>query len=57
MTTMNATEKPAKAGRKYVSAIDGCSAAGSGAAGGAGSTANEDTACDGQYDSEPANEA
>jgi hypothetical protein len=50
------TNKPAIAGTKYISADDWIgSAVGAGVAG-AGSTANDVTACEGQYDLEPAND-
>jgi len=56
-TTMIATNRPAIAGTKYKSATDaGCVGCGVGVAG-AGSTLNAVTACDGQYDSEPPNDA
>ncbi len=45
------------AGKKYRSAIDCGASVGAAVAAGAGSTANDVTACDGQYDSDPPNEA
>ena len=54
---MIATITPMIAGRKYVSAIDGCCVGCGVAASGAGSTLNAVTACDGQYDSDPPNDA
>ena len=56
-TTMMATNRPAIAGTKYRSAVDGgCVGCGVGVAC-VGSTLNAVTACDGQYDSEPWNVA
>ncbi len=54
---MIAMNKPAIAGTKYRSAIDGAIAGCDVAVGAAGSTTNDDTACDGQYDSLPPKEA
>jgi hypothetical protein len=55
--TMIATNKPAIAGTKYWSATD-FSATGNGVAvGAAGSTANAVSACDGQYELLPSNDA
>ncbi len=56
-TTMTKTNKPAIAGTKYMSAADWIGSAVGAAVGAAGSTANDVTACDGQYDSEPPNDA
>lgn len=48
---------PVTAGAKYLSAIDDKGASVGEGVAGTESTANEVTACDGQYDSEPAKEA
>ena len=57
-TTIMATNRPAIAGTKYKSAAESLFGVAVGASVGcAGSTANAVTACDGQYDSEPANDA
>ena len=45
------------AGTKYCSTIDGAEVGCGACVGAAGSTAKYVTACEGQYDSEPANEA
>ena len=56
-TAMIATKRPAIAGTKYRSAVDGACVGCGACVGAAGSTLNAVIALDGQYDSEPANDA
>ena len=56
-TMMIRTNKPAIAGTKYMSAVDCAGVAAGVAVGCSASTVNAVSACDGQYDSLPPNEA
>src|SRR5512146_1937238 len=56
-TIMIVTIMPMIPGRRYMVATDSVCANVGACVGAAGSTANEVTACDGQYDSLPANDA
>ena len=56
-TTSMATIMPIDTGTKYMSATDAGIGVGAAVAAGASSTKTEVTACDGQYEFEPSNEA
>ena len=56
-TTIMSTNSPAIAGIKYMSAADSVCVGNGACVGAAGSTAKAVMACDGQYDSLPANDA